>query len=81
MKTFKINLFYSNACERAMNIRGYFFMKNFHKAVKEYKFYKSKTGFNPTILYNFLSDKYWVTSCYNKNFLRARFYKSHEIII
>lgn len=25
MKTFKINLFYSNACERAMNIRGYFF--------------------------------------------------------
>jgi hypothetical protein len=29
MKTFKINLFYSKACERAMNIRGSFFMKLF----------------------------------------------------
>ncbi len=32
MTIFKNNLFYSNACERAMNIRGFFIYKTYENA-------------------------------------------------
>jgi len=81
MKTLKYTLFILTPVVGLRILRVIFYMKNFHKAVKEYKFYKSKPGFNPTLLYNFLSNRYWVTLFYSKNILKARFYKSHEVII
>lgn len=56
-------------------------MKNFHKAIKDYRFYKNKKGYNAHLLYNFLSNRYWVTLYYTEEFLTFKFKRTHEIIL
>jgi len=63
-----------------MNLKNYN-MKNFHKAIKDYRFYKNKKGYNAHLLYNFLSNRYWVTLYYTEEFLTFKFKRTHEIIL
>ena len=71
MKKLKINLIYSNACERAMNIWGYFFyMKTLSEALQEFK--KTSPILNPRLCLNELTGCYIVTLMFSKIYCESK---------
>jgi len=53
--------------------------KKLHEALKEYFYAMTLKDTKPKILYNFLSNRYWVV-WYCSDFLVNKLSKSHEVI-